>query len=74
MRVFLWGLFGFVVGAVAGYFAVMFGYIAYVDLFRVHDQDGGGAMAMGLVLAPLVGLFCGVVAAIFFGLRAARRS
>lgn len=73
MRVFLWAALGFVLGAVAGYAAPMFGYSVYIDLFKVHDQDGGGAMAMGLIIGPAVGLFCGLVTAILFALRAAFR-
>lgn len=74
MRVFLWSVFGLVAGTVAGYVALMFGYSVYVDLFNVHDQDGGGAMAMGLIIGPIAGLFCGIVAAFVCGVRAASRT
>lgn len=73
MRVLVWSILGFVAGAVAGYAALMIGYSIYVELFRVHDQDGGGAMAMGLIIGPIVGLLCGVAAAVFAGMKAARR-
>lgn len=72
MHVFLWSVLGFVAGTVAGYAALMVGYSVYIDLFMVHDQDGGGATAMGLIVGPVVGLLCGIVAAIVCGLRAAR--
>ena len=73
MRVFIGCLLGFIAGAVVSYFALMVGYSVYVDLFKVHDQDGGGAMAMGLIIGPLVALICGIVAAIFCGVRLAQQ-
>lgn len=74
MRVLLWSVLGFVAGTVATYAAIMIGYGVYIDLFRGgHDQDGGGAMAMGLIIGPVVALICGIVAAFACGLRAAQR-
>lgn len=72
MRVLLWSGLGFIAGIIGGYIALMAGYVAYTELFRIHDQDGGGAMAMGLVVGPVVGLFCGLVLAILCGVWAAR--
>ena len=72
MRVFFWSVLGFIGGAVASYVAIMVGYSVYGELFRVHDHDGGGAMAMGLIIGPVVALICGVVAAVICGVRAAR--
>lgn len=74
MRIFLWSVLGLIAGTIAGYVALMVGYSVYIDLFNVHDQDGGGAMAMGLIIGPIVGLFCGIVAAIVCGAWAARRA
>ncbi|WP_300615085.1 hypothetical protein [Dokdonella sp.] len=73
MRVFLWVVLGFVIGVVAGYFGTILCYVVSSDLFKTHDQDGGGAMTVGFVVAPAVGLVCGFVAAVLCGLRAARR-
>lgn len=73
MRVFIGIVFGFIAGAIVSYFALMVGYSVYVDLFKVHDQDGGGAMAMGLIIGPLVALICGIVAAIVCGVRLAQQ-
>lgn len=67
MRVFVGSVLGFVTGAVASYIALMVGYSVYIDLFKVHDQDGGGAMAIGLVIGPVVALLCGIVTAVMFG-------
>lgn len=72
MRVFFWSVLGFVVGTVASYAAIMVGYSIYSGLFRVHDHDGGGAMAMGLVIGPVLALLCGIVTAVICGVRAAR--
>jgi hypothetical protein len=74
MRVFVGSVFGFIAGAVVSYFALMVGYSVWIDLFKVHDQDGGGAMAMGLIIGPVVALICGIIAAIFCGVRVAQRS
>lgn len=74
MRVLLWSVLGFVAGSVAAYAALMVGYSVYIPLFRGgHDQDGGGAMAMGLIIGPVAALLCGIVAAFACGLRAAQR-
>ncbi len=59
MRVFVASLLNFIGGTVASYVALMIGYSVYADLFNGHDQDGGGAMAMGLVIAPVAALFAG---------------
>ena len=74
MRVFIGIVFGFIAGAIVNYFALMVGYSVWIDLFKVHDQDGGGAMAMGLIIGPVVALICGIIAAIFCGVRVAQRS
>ncbi|MBR2817585.1 MAG: hypothetical protein IKE60_23190 [Reyranella sp.] len=74
MRVFIGIVFGFIAGAIVSYFALMVGYSVWIDLFKVHDQDGGGAMAMGLIIGPVVALICGIIAAIFCGVRVAQRS
>ena len=74
MRVLFWSVLGFVVGAVVGYFAVILWYVAYTELFRGgHDQDGGGAMAAGLIIGPMVGLICGIITAAILGVRSAGR-
>lgn len=73
IRVLLWSLFGFVAGVVVGYIGMIVGYGVYTGIVRVHDQDGGAAMAVGFIIAPAVGLICGLVAAIACGVWAARR-
>lgn len=72
MRILLWSVLGFLAGTVASYFAIMVAYSAYVGLFKIHDQDGGGAMMMGLVVAPVLALICGIVVAVVCGVLASR--
>lgn len=72
MRVLVGSVLGFIAGAIASYFALMVGYSVYIDLFKVHDQDGGGAMAMGLIIGPVVALICGIVVAVICGVRLAQ--
>ncbi len=72
IRILFWSLFGFVAGVVTGYIGMIVGYGVYTGIARVHDQDGGAAMTVGFVIAPAVGLFCGVLAAILCGPLAAR--
>lgn len=74
MTVFIWSVLGFIAGTIISYIAIMVGYSVYLDLFSVHDQDGGGAMAIGLVIGPAVALLIGFVAAFICGARAAQRS
>ncbi len=57
----------FLVGVIAGYLAILFGWIAYADLFDVGDRDGGKIMGIAFTLAPLGALVLGLVLAIAFG-------
>jgi hypothetical protein len=54
---------GFGVGAVAGWLATMGFYLAYLAVTGANDHDGGGAMAYGLVIGPVVGIVAGVALA-----------
>jgi hypothetical protein len=71
MRIIVWVVLGFFGGMIISYLAIMVGYSAYVDLFKVHDHDGGGAMAIGLVIGPAFALLLGIVTAVICGVRAA---
>ena len=59
----------FAVGAMAGYFLAMSVYIIETELLGAHDQDGGGAMAYGLVIGPFAGLVLGTVLAAITAMR-----
>lgn len=74
MRELGWFLLGFVVGAVAGWAAVIAAYAAYVEVFNVFDRDGGGAMAAVVAIGPMVGLITGLVTAVQVALRRKRRA
>jgi len=71
-RTFIILLLAFVFGAVATYVVVVGGTIAAWELMRVHDHDGGGAMALGLVIGPVCAIAGGVLAAFIALLRTAR--
>ena len=61
-RIFVIAVLGFIVGAIVTYLAVVIGVTTVWELLGKHDQDGGGAMALGLVVGP----FCAVIGGIFF--------
>lgn len=73
MLVVVWSVLGFIGGAIISYIAIMVGYSVYLDLFNIHDQDGGGAMAIGLVIGPVVALLVGIGTAVFCGAFAAKQ-
>lgn len=73
MLVTFWALVGFVLGAVAGYCAVLFGWVAYSNMVSVADTSGGTSMGVAFSLAPFAGLLIGMAGAFVFGTRAARR-
>jgi membrane associated rhomboid family serine protease len=73
MRVFVWGLAGFVAGLVVGYLVVLGGWIGYSLAAHVADHDGGKFMHVALLAAPVGGLAAGLLAAFALALRAARR-
>jgi len=61
-RVVLLLLLTLLLTTVLGYFAVTALIFGYWELARVPDPDGGGAMAVGLVIAPVGALVVGVLA------------
>lgn len=63
-RIFVIAAIGFVAAAVASYAAVLFGTLAIWRALGVTDHDGGGTMALGLVIAPLCALAGGAIGAI----------
>jgi hypothetical protein len=48
-------------------------YIIETELLGAHDQDGGGAMAYGLVIGPFAGLVLGTVLAAITAMRLTSR-
>lgn len=60
-RNFIIVLLAFALGAIVTYIVVVGGVVLAWDLMRVHDQDGGGAMALGLVIGPICAVIGGLV-------------
>ncbi len=73
LRTFVIAVLGFIVGAVLTYLVVVIGTTIVWDVFDVHDQDGGGAMALGLVIGPFVALLGGIASAFLLPGWVARR-
>lgn len=67
------GAVGFVIGAVITYLVVVIGTTLAWEILDVHDQDGGGAMTLGLVIGPFVALMGGLISAFMLPIWAARR-
>lgn len=73
-RLFIIGVLGFIAGAVITYLGVVLGVSLAWDLLGVHDQDGGGAMALGLVIGPFFGIIGGILGAFLLPIWIARRT
>ena len=64
LRTLGFGLLGFVLATFATYLVVVVGTSIVWDIMGVHDQDGGGAMALGLVIGPICALIGGMLGAV----------
>ena len=64
LRAIGFGILGFFLAAIATYLVVVVGTSVVWDIMGVHDQDGGGAMALGLVIGPVCALIGGMVGAV----------
>jgi hypothetical protein len=73
MRILGWAILAFVFGAAAGWVLAMMVYTIQTEWFGVHDQDGGGAMAYGLIIGPFAGLVLGTVLAAVTAMRLTSR-
>jgi hypothetical protein len=72
MKKTLAGLAGFVLGAVIGYCAVLFGWVAYTNLVGYRDFEGAATRGVAFFLAPVGAAILGIVGATFLARRAAR--
>ena len=72
-RTFIFAGLGFVGGAIVTYLTVVIGVITAWELMGHHDQDGGGAMALGLVIGPFCAVIGGVICAFLVPIWVARR-
>ena len=57
---------GFLLGLVAGYCVVLFGWVAYTNLVNVRDFEGAASMQVAFFFAPLAGLLTGLVLGIWW--------
>jgi hypothetical protein len=64
-------ILGFVLGLIAGYCIVLFGWVAYTNLVHVSDFEGAASMQVAFFFAPLGALITGLVLGIW--LQARRR-
>ena len=60
---------GFVLGIVAGYCTVLFGWVAYTNLVHVRDFEGAASMGVASFYAPLGGLLTGGALGIWWQMR-----
>jgi hypothetical protein len=60
---------GFLFGLVAGYFIVLFGWVAYTNLVGVRDFEGAASMQVAFFFAPLGGIIAGLVLGIWWQTR-----
>jgi len=74
MRVFLWCVFGFAVGAAVGYVAIVYAWMVFSQHFHVFDDDGSKAMQVQFAWAPIGALLFGLMLAFRLALSAARRT
>jgi H+/Cl- antiporter ClcA len=57
---------GFLLGLVAGYCAVLFGWVAYTNLASSHHFEGAVAMQVAFFFAPAGGLLTGLALGIYW--------
>ena len=72
MRVLIASVFAFLGGAIGGWLATMGFYLGYLAVTGARDHDGGGAMAYGLVIGPVIAIVLGAAAAVGTALRMTR--
>ncbi len=59
-------VFGFLIGLVAGYCIVLFGWVAYTNLVDFRDFEGAATMQIAFFFAPMGALFTGLVLGIWW--------
>jgi len=68
------GFIGFIGGLVLGYCAVLFGWVAYTEMFDVGDLGGAKAMGVAFFFAPVGGVIAGIICAVLLMRRTGRRA
>lgn len=74
LKIVLLVLLAFVAGAVTGYIGLIVAVTTWWEIAHVHDQDGGGAMALAFVIGPVFAVMTGAAAAVAAGVWANRRA
>ena len=64
----------FAAATVAGYFLLLFSWVAYASVFDIADREGGKAMAVVFIIAPAVGAASGLIAVVLLSHRRFRRT
>lgn len=72
VKIILHSIVAFIIGAIATYIVVVGAFMAYVEIFKVVDRDGGMSMGAFLVLGPFCALVGGVITAIVTAMRTLR--
>ena len=73
MRIAIASVLAFLGAAIGGWLATMGFYLGYLEVTGARDHDGGGAMAYGLVIGPVIAIVLGMAAALWTALRMTRR-
>jgi hypothetical protein len=60
---------GFLLGLVAGYCIVLFGWVAYTNLVRFRDFEGAASMQVAFFFAPLGALIAGLALGLWWQVR-----
>jgi hypothetical protein len=60
---------GFLLGIVAGYCIILFGWVGYTNLVHVSDFEGAVSMQVGFFFAPIGGLLTGLLLGIWWQTR-----
>ena len=62
-------LSGFILGLIAGYCIVLFGWVAYTNLVHARDFEGAASMQVAFFFAPLGGLLTGSALGVWWQMR-----
>jgi hypothetical protein len=60
---------GFLLGLVAGYCIVLFGWVAYTNIVHVSNFEGAAAMQVAFFFAPLGALIGGLASGLWWQMR-----
>ena len=71
-RIALLTILALIGSAVAGYIGVALAFFTAWEVMGITDRDGGGAMAVGFVFAPIGAVVCGLIGSVI-AFRALRR-